>query len=401
MGSERELGFETLAVRAGWWDGDPRTGDVAPPLHMSANFVFPNCDAVNDIFAKGPEGAFIYSRGSNPTEAVLEERMAALEGAEAALAFNTGVSAIVASVTHFVKAGDHIVAGNPLYAAAQYFFRSVLADRFGVDVTFVDSADPAAFEAAVRENTKVLYCETPANPTLAITDLAAFGRLAAAHPGITAIVDNTFASPYLQRPLQHEGIDIVLESATKYLGGHSDALGGILAGTREAMDAIRLDTLINLGGPIHPMSAWLILRGLKTLPARLDRICASAGRIAAFLQDHPKVEAVYYPGLESHPQHAVAARQMSGYGGMVAFEVGSLVAGKAVLDAFRLVRRAVSLGDCDTLAEHPASMTHNDNFVSPAARAEGGITDGLIRLSVGVESVDDLLADLKQALDKA
>ncbi|MDR1807532.1 MAG: aminotransferase class I/II-fold pyridoxal phosphate-dependent enzyme [Propionibacteriaceae bacterium] len=401
MGTQ-EYGFETLAVRAGWWDGDPQTGAVAPPIYLSSNFVFETCDAVNDILTRGPEGAFVYSRGSNPTEVVLEQRLAALEGAEAALAFNTGVSAIIAGVTHLVRSGDHIVAGQTLYAAAQYFFRSILRDRFGVEVTFVDATDPANIAAAIRPTTKVVYVETPANPTIVLTDLAALGRITRDYPGITTIVDNTFASPYLQRPLAYEGIDVVLESATKYLAGHSDVLGGVLAGRRELMDAIRLDTLINLGGPIDAMSAWLVLRGVKTLPARVDRQCAAAQQIAEYLEAHPKVATVYYPGLPSHPQYELARRQMAQPGGMITFDLaGGLAAGKATLDSFRLIRRAVSLGDCDTLAEHPASMTHNDNFVSPADRLASGITDGLVRLSVGLESVDDLLEDLDQALARA
>ncbi len=393
----RSFDFATLAVRAGWWNGDPSTGAVSPPIVQTSTYALKRVEDVAEILTTGDFSRFIYTRGSHPTEIVLEERMAALEGGESALAFATGVAAITGLFLFLVKAGDHIVTGRSLYAATQFFFRTILA-KFGVETTFVDATDISAVAAAIRPNTRVIYVETPANPTMDLVDLEALGRLKEGRD-ITTIVDSTFATPYLLRPLELPGIDVVLHSATKYLGGHTDALGGIIVGRKELIDQVRMYSLVNLGGIIDPFAAWLILRGLKTLHVRMERHGENAMKVARWLEGHPKVAAVHYPGLPSHPQHDIARRQMKGYGGMLSFELkGGVEAGRKLLNSLHLIRLAASLGDVDTLIEHPASMTHLDIFVPREERLAQGITDGLVRLSVGLEGVNDIIEDLGQGL---
>jgi methionine-gamma-lyase len=392
-----DFDFATLAIRAGWWNADPATGAVSPPISQTSTYALKKVEDVTEILTSGNFSRFIYTRGSHPNEIVLEERMAALEGGERALAFATGVAAITGLITFLVKSGDHIVTGKSLYAATQFFFRNILA-KFGVTTTFVDATDMKAVAAAITPATRIIYVETPANPTMSIVDLKALGALAGGR-NITTIVDSTFASPYLLRPLEFEGIDVVLHSATKYIGGHTDALGGIIVGKKDLIDQVRMYSLVNLGGIIDPFAAWLLLRGLKTIHVRLDRHCQNAMEVARFLEAHPKVGRVFYPGLPSHPQHALAKSQMKGFGGMLAFELkGGLEAGRTLLNNLHLIRLAASLGDVDTLIEHPASMTHNDMFVTREERLFQGITDGLVRLSVGLEGVKDIIADLEQGL---
>jgi len=393
-----EYDFATLAVRAGWWDADPQTGAVAPPISQTTTYAFNKVEDMVKIFSSGEfSNRYIYTRASNPTQNILEERVAALEGGEAALAFGSGVAAIVALITLLVQSGDHIVTSNSLYAATQFYFRNILS-KYGVKVTFVDATDPDNVAGALNENTKVVYMETPANPTISLVDIGAIGAIARGRK-VTTIVDSTFASPYLQHPLDYEGIDVVLHSATKYIGGHTDALGGIIIGKKELMDKVRAYSLINMGGIIDPFAAWLLLRGIKTIHLRMERHCTNALAVAEFLEAHPKVERVYYPGLPSHPQHELAKRQMKGFGGMIAFELkGGVTAGTILLNNLHLCRMAASLGDTDTLIEHPASMTHNELFVTREERLSQGITDGLVRLSVGIEGVRDIIADLQQGL---
>lgn len=388
-----DMHFDTLAVRAGLEIPDSATGSIAPPLYQTTNY------AVADV----DEGAarcidlsagYIYTRLWNPTQKALEKKVAALEGGEMALATASGVAAITTFFMEILQAGDHIISDQTTYSATQYFFATILP-KFQVEVSFIDTNNMEELKQAIKANTKVIYFETPANPTIKVVDIAGVSQVARQH-GIMTVVDNTYASPYLQRPLEL-GVDVVIESATKFMGGHGDAQGGLVIGNKDLIMRVREGTLKNMGGIIDPFAAWLLLRGLKTLSVRMEKHCANAMAVARFLESHPKVERIYYPGLPSHPQHEIAQRQMSAFGGMIAFEIkGGLEGGKALLNHVQLCRLAVSLGDADTLIEHAASMTHV--LVPEEERLKAGITDGLIRLSVGIEDHRDIIADLEQAL---
>jgi methionine-gamma-lyase len=384
-------GFSTRAVHAG---DDANAGRaVATPIYQTSAFRFRDADEGAAMFA-GVTPGDVYTRWSNPNATELEAKVAALEGAEAGLAAASGMAAISAIVLSHLAAGDHAIVDAAVYSATYTLF-SVELPRYGIGATFVDTGDPAAVETAIRPETRLIYTETPGNPTLKIVDLAALAGLARAR-GIPTVCDNTFASPYVQRPIEL-GIDTVVHSATKYLGGHGDAIAGVAAGSRELMQRARTTILRDFGGVISPMTAYLIARGIATLPLRVERQCSNALTIARFLAEHAAVERVAYPGLPAHPRHDVAARQMHGFGGMIAFDVkGGIDAGRAVMDAVRLCTLAVSLGDARTLICHPASMTHST--VSAEARHAAGIGDGLVRLSVGIEDVQDLIDDLDQAL---
>ena len=390
--TERLSGLGTRCVHAGQHP-DPLTGSLATPLYQTSTFVFANAEQGAARFA-GLEPGYIYTRLGNPTTAALEEKMANLESAEAALAFGSGMAAISAVVMALVKAGDHIIYGDAIYGCTYAFVHEVMGN-FGVTATGVDFADVAAVAAAITPKTKVLIVETPANPTMKMADLRALAALCKQH-GITFVVDNTFMSPYLQRPLE-QGADVVVHSATKYISGHGDVIAGIACGTKAFMDEVRMTTLKNIGGILGPFEAWLLLRGLKTLHVRMDRHCENAMQVARFLESHERVERVYYPGLPSFEQHGLACRQMDNFGGVLAFEVkGGLEAGRRLINSVKLCQVAVSLGDADTLIQHPASMTHS--VVPEADRLKSGITDGLVRLSVGLENAADIIADLEQAL---
>jgi methionine-gamma-lyase len=387
------LSFNTLCVH-GFGGTDPATGAVSFPIYQSSTFAFESAAHGAAIFAGEREGYF-YTRLGNPTQAAFEREMAFLERGEAALATSSGMAATTTAVLALVQAGDNIVASGTLYGGTHKLFCDLLP-RYGVKTRFVNANDEEAIGAAADKNTKLFYVETPANPNLGIVDLALAAREAKRH-GIPLFVDNTFATPYYQRPLTL-GADVVIHSATKYIGGHGDTVAGVIVGSKDFMSRCRFEILRDLGGVISPFNAWLLLRGLKTLPVRMERHSENALQIAQFLDFHPKVERVWYPGLRTHPQHAIAARQMSGFGGMIAFELrGGHDAGVQLMDKVRLITLAVSLGDCDTLIEHPASMTHST--YSPDERASFGISDGLVRLSVGIEGVEDLIADLDQALE--
>ncbi len=387
-------GFTTRAVHAGEHP-DPTTGAVVPPVHLSTTFAFPSAEAGAALFA-GERPGYIYTRLGNPTVAVLEAKVADLEGGEAALATASGMAAIATVLLTLLGDGGHVVCTDALYSAT-YDLLARRLPAFGIRTTFVDATDPAAFARAITPETRLLYVETPGNPTLTLTDIAAVATVARQH-GLPLVVDNTFATPYLQQPLAL-GADIVVHSATKYLGGHGDAVAGVIVGRRAFIAACREATLADFGGALSPLTAYLVLRGLPTLALRMERHCANAQRVAAYLSQHPKVAWVRYPGLPSHPQHALARRQMRGFGGMVCFELaGGLAAGRALLNAVRLCTLAVSLGDVRTLITHPASTTHHQ--VPAERRRAMGITDGLVRLSVGIEDPDDIVADLEQALDR-
>jgi methionine-gamma-lyase len=385
--------FATMAVHAGQ-DPDPLTGSVSVPIYQTSTFVFESAEQGAARFAGKQEG-YIYTRLGNPTVRALERNVAALEGGEDARACASGMAAIHAAVTSLVGKGDHVVVSDSIYGGTAKLFMDILP-RFGVEFSFVDSSEVANVERAIRENTKMIYVETPSNPTLKITDLRAVARIAKERKIVT-MTDNTFMSPYFQRPLGM-GIDVSIHSLTKYLGGHGDLVGGIIVSRKSFFNA--LDPLLrNTGGTLAPFEAWLTLRGIKTLPLRMEKHNENAMRVAAFLESHSKVERVNYPGLKSHPQHDLAKRQMSGFGGTMSFELkGGLKKGVKLMNSVRLCTLAVSLGAVETLIEHPASMTHA--IVPREERLKTGITDGLVRLSVGIEDAQDIIEDLERSLDR-
>ncbi len=397
MSEKRELKFSTIAVHGRKHLDKHELGrpirSVSTPIFMSSTFAFENADHGARLFA-GEEEGYIYTRISNPTTQALEKEMAYLEGAEAGLAFASGMAAEAHTFLGVCGAGDKIVSGDTIYGGTHALVTTVLP-RFGIRTQEVNFCDLAQVEAAVDERTRVLFFETPANPTLGVVDIAAVAEIAH-RKNAMAIVDNTFATPYLQNPIAL-GADAVIHSATKYIGGHGDCVAGLLVGKKDFVDRVAHESLHEIGGIISPFNAWLLLRGLKTLPVRMDRHSQSALEVAKYLSFHPKVTWVSYPGLKTHPQHELARRQMRAFSGVIAFEVrGGREAGRRLLDACELCTVAVSLGDVDTLIQHPASMTHHT--YSKEALAAAGISEGLIRLSVGLEDVDDIIADLKQAL---
>lgn len=391
-------GFATRAIHVGSAP-DPVTGAVVVPLSLATTFAQPSPGEAPGRDSELSYGrGFEYSRTNNPTRAAFEKALGAAEGAAHCLAFASGLAATV-TVMHLVKSGDHVVCIDDVYGGTQRYFRRILGPTAGVDFTFADLSVPGELERAIRPGaTKLVWLETPTNPTLKVSDIAACA-VTAHSAGALLICDNTFASPFFQRPLAL-GADISLTSTTKYIGGHSDVVGGALA-TNNAELATRLRFLQNsLGGVPSPFDCFLALRGLKTLHLRMERHAANALAVAAELEAHAAVERVLYPGLSSHPQHALAARQTSGAGGMVTFYVkGGLPAARAFLESVRIFTCAESLGAVESLAESPAIMTHAS--VPPDVRATLGISDALIRLSVGVEDLADILADLRQALDKS
>ena len=385
--------FATRAIHHGY-DPMENEGSLVPPLHLTSTFAFETAEAGGDMFA-GERAGHIYSRISNPTCDLLEKRIAVLEGAEAGLALASGMGAITSAIWTLVSPGDEVILDKTLYGCTFSFMQHGLA-KFGVTVTHVDLTNPENLRDAMTEKTKVVYFETPANPNMRLVDIRAVADIA--HQGnAKVIVDNTYATPYLTRPIEL-GADLALHSATKYLGGHGDVVAGLLVGSAELIQEIRLYGMKDMTGAVMaPFNAMLVLRGLKTLELRMDRHCSSAQMIAEMLEMAPGVQKVWYPGLPSFEQYDLAARQMSQSGGMIAFELeGGLEAGRAMMNKLELITRAVSLGDAETLIQHPASMTHST--YTPEERAEHGISEGLVRLSVGLEGVDDILADLRQAL---
>jgi len=391
--TDRTLGINTLAIHAGETP-DPSTGALVPPLHLATTYHLGTAENGAAIFA-GEKEAFVYSRWANPTVATFERKAAVLEHGEAAVATASGMAAISAAILTVVKAGDHVVAAKAIYPSTYHLMVQQLGS-LGIESTFVDTTDPSNVQAAVRPTTRLIYLETPGNPLLSLCDLRVIGAMARA-AGITTICDNTFASPINQRPLDL-GIDVVVHSATKYFCGHGDAVGGLVISTRAFIERCLTEPLRYYGGIMAPFTAYLMIRGTQTLPLRVERHNANALRIAQWLEQHPAVALVNYPGLPSHPQHALAKRQMTGgFGGMVCFDLkGGIEAGTRLMNAVRVCSLAVSLGDARTLITHPASTTHS--VVSREARLAQGVTDGLVRLSVGLENVEDLIADLEQGL---
>ncbi len=393
MKSTDTLGFATRAIHLGH---DPRDhqGALVPPVYLTSTFAFENTEQGMQRFA-GENPGYIYTRVGNPTVALLEQRLASLEGGAAALCTASGMGAITSAIYSLVQAGDEIVADRTLYGCTFGFFHHGIS-RLGVTVTLVDMTQPEQVAAAITPRTRLLFCESPANPNMRLIDLAAIAEIGRAN-GVPLMVDNTYCTPYLQRPLEL-GATYVVHSATKYLGGHGDLLAGAVIGPEEDIQNMRFFGIKEMTGAVmSPFDAFLVLRGLKTLALRMDRHCSSATTLAGYLADHPAVASVAYPGLPNFPQYELARRQMRQPGGMIALELkGGFEAGRTFMDALQLCTRAVSLGDAETLVQHPASMTHST--YSPEQQAEHGISPGLVRLSVGLEEVADLQADLEQAL---
>ncbi|MBE0369096.1 methionine gamma-lyase [Pseudoalteromonas aurantia] len=372
---------------------DPH-GALTAPLYQTSTFKFKDAAQGAARFA-GEEAGYIYTRLGNPTTTELEQKVAALEGMESAAATATGMGAVSASVLSFLEHGDHLIASNALYGCSFALFSHMLP-KFGIDVTFVDMTDEAQLQAAIQPNSKMLFAETPINPNMTVLDLAMIGQFAKQH-NLISVIDNTFLTPLLQKPKDF-GIDIVIHSATKYLNGHGDVVAGVVCGSQEHIEVIKLTVLKDIGATISPHDAWLINRGLKTLAVRMARHCESAQKVAEFLEKHNKVSQVFYPGLPSHPGYKYLGEQMKGAGGVIAFEiVGSLADGESFINATELCTLAVSLGDPETLIQHPASMTHSP--YTPEERQAAGISDGLIRISIGLEDVEDIIADLELAFN--
>ena len=378
------MGFATIAIHTGS-EPDEATGSVTVPIYQTSTYAQ---DAL------GKHKGYEYARTQNPTRSAVERNIAALEGARFGFAFASGMAAIDATLK-LVKAGEHVIVSDNTYGGTSRLFTKILAN-YNIEFDFVDTSDPLNVEAAIKQNTKMVFLETPTNPVMIVTDLQAVSDIAH-RVGARVVCDNTFMSPYLQRPLEF-GVDIVVHSTTKYLNGHSDGVGGIVVLNNEE-DANWIGFVQNSAGAIlSPFDSWLVMRGTKTLALRMEQHDKSGRAVAAFLEEHPKVNKVYYPGSASHPQHSLARRQQRGFGGMVAFDVGSLANARTVLESVKLCTLAESLGGVETLISHPATMTHAS--VDAEKRERLGITEGLVRISVGIEDTDDIIADIEQALDK-
>lgn len=389
-----QLGFATRAIHGG---AAPNTfGALSAPIYQTSTFVFDSAAQGGSRFALQEDG-YIYSRLGNPTCAVAEEKIALLEGTESCVSAGSGMGAISSALWTLLEQGGHLVASETLYGCTFALMNHGLT-RYGVDVTFVDMTDLDAVQKALRPDTKAVYLETPANPTLKIMDIESISAMAHQIEGCQVVVDNTFCTPYIQRPVEL-GADIVVHSATKYLNGHGDVIAGFVCGRKDYIDQVRLFGIKDMTGSVlSPFDAFLIARGLKTLEIRMERHCANAMKVAAFLEDHPAVASVSYPGLKSFPQYDLAKKQMALPGGMISFELkGGKAEGAVVMDNVKLCKLAVSLGDAETLIEHAASMTHST--YTPDELKMAGISEGLVRLSVGLETAEDIIADLEQALN--
>ena len=387
----KNKGFDTKLVHAG--DYTDEFGSVVTPIYQTSSFSFKSARHGADLFA-GREKGYIYSRISNPTIDALENKLAQLEQGAGAVAFSSGMAAVTTVYTAFLKQGDHMVSTNAVYGPSRAVMESIFTD-FGIESSYVDTSDVENIRRAIKPNTKMLYLETPANPTIQLTDLEAASKIAHEHD-LVVVVDNTFCSPYLQQPLEL-GADISLHSLTKFINGHADIVGGALIAKDKDVHTKLKKTMRMMGCNMDPHQAYMVSRGVKTLSLRVEKAQNSAMQVAEYLEQHPKIESVRYPGLASFPQKALAVKQMKGYGSMISFTVkGGHDAGEALMDHMKLALLAVSLGGVETLIQHPASMTHAG--ISAEARAEAGISDGLVRFSVGIEDVEDIIEDLDQAL---
>ncbi len=387
-----DKGINTKVTHAGE-NPDTVHGSVGVPIYQTSTFKFKDADHGARLFG-GEEKGYIYTRIGNPTTNTFEEAVALLENGYGGIATASGMAAVTGVYMTYLGSGFHMVGTDAMYGSSRMIIENDFS-RFGVESTFVDTADLEKVRQAMQPNTKLLYIETPANPTIKLTDISACAEIAHAH-GALLVVDNTFLSPILQNPLEL-GADVVLHSITKYINGHTDVVGGVII-TKTAVEFDKIKSMVNgLGGIMDPHQSWLVLRGMRTLSLRVQRGEENARTLAAYLEAHPKIEWVRYPGLASHPQHELATRQMKGFGSMISFEVkGGVAAGKTVLNNLNIPQLAVSLGGYESLIQHPASMTHAN--IPEVDRKAAGITDGLIRFSVGTEDVEDLQADLSQAL---
>ncbi|MCL2529819.1 MAG: aminotransferase class I/II-fold pyridoxal phosphate-dependent enzyme [Coriobacteriia bacterium] len=384
----------TIAARVGT-EVDGTYHSLGIPIYMTNNYVFDNAEEAKNA-TQSPEFGDCYTRISNPTNNELGKAVAALEGAEMGLPFASGAAAFSALTLTLLKAGDHVVCDDTCYAATNYLLSTLLV-KFGVEVTMLDFTNYEGVQKALRPNTKLVYFETPCNPTMKVIDIARIVQIVK-NSGSEALLvtDSTFATPFITKPLEL-GIDVVLHSSTKFICGHGDAVGGVLVGPQSIIEEIWTVGLKNLGGCASPFNSFLMLRGIKTLELRMEYSCKMALAVAQFLETHPKIERVNYPGLPSHPAHEVAKKQMKNFGALLTFEVkGGMEAGVALMNNVKLCALAVSLGEANTLVQHPASMTHW--YVAEETRRASGITDGLIRFAAGLESINDIIADLDQAL---
>jgi len=393
MDDVRKYHTDTQCVHAGF-TGE-QTGAIVTPIYQVSTFAFKDVDQGAELF-EGKGKGYIYTRMGNPTIQAVERAVAILEGGFGGLGCGSGMAAIHTTFAALLAAGEHVVCSAIVYGPTQTLLANVMS-RFGIESTFVDTSNLDAVKRAMRPSTKLIFVETPGNPVLAVSDLEAIAGVAHGQ-GAKVAVDNTFMSPVLQQPIML-GADVVVHSMTKFLNGHADVVAGmIVVKTEDDYKAFR-KVLNQLGGVIDPFNSFLVARGIKTLALRMERHCASAEKVARFLEQHPKVSKVYYPWLESHPQHELAKRQMKGGGGVVSFELaGGIEAGKTLLNSLHLCTLAVSLGGVETLIEHPASMTHLS--MGAAARARAGIPEGLVRISVGIEDAGEIIADLEQGLAK-
>ncbi len=391
---KKKMGFGSKLIHAGAIKKDPFKSATVP-IYQTSTFAFENADHGAACFA-GKSDGYIYTRIGNPTIDALEEQVAELENGYGAVALSSGMAAVNTLYMALLDKDAHMISTDAVYGPSRVIMEKHFS-RFGVAYDYVDTTNISNIEKAIRDNTKLIFIETPANPTMAIVDLEAVVSLAKKHNIIT-VVDNTFCSPYLQNPLNY-GIDIVFHSVTKFINGHADIVGGIIVAREKEMYEHLNNMMVSLGGNMDPHQAYMVIRGLKTLAIRIEQSQKNAQRIAAFLEMHPKVKWVKYPGLPTHPQHELALKQMRGPGAMISFELkGGFEAGKNMMNNVNLAILAVSLGGVETLIQHPASMTHSK--MEPEARIKSGITDGLVRLSIGIETVEDLLDDLKSALEK-
>lgn len=390
----KKLGFATQAIHGGHQPN--QFGALVDPIYQTSAFTFETAEQGGRRFALEEPG-YIYSRLGNPSCNSVEEKIALLEGGEACVSAGSGMGAITSAIWVCVKQGDHIISSKTLYGCT-FAFLSHGITRYGVDVTFVDTRNPENVKNAMRPNTKLVYLETPANPNMNITDIKAVADVVHQQDDCILMIDNTFSTPYITKPLAL-GADVVVHSATKYLNGHGDVIAGFVVGKEDHINQVRLLGIKDLtGATLSPFNAFLISRGLKTLEIRMEKHCANAQKVAEFLENHPAVDNLLYPGLPSFPQYELAKQQMSLPGGMIAFEVkGGIEAGKKLLNSLKMLVISVSLGDAETLIQHPASMTHSP--YTPEEREASDISEGLVRISVGLENAEDIIADLKQALD--
>ncbi len=392
--NKNELDFETRAVHSGS-EPCPQTGALVSPIHQTSTYTYSDTEEAGKIFS-GEKFGYLYGRDHSQIEYMLEDKIASLEGGEDCKAFGSGMAAITATLVALLESGDHVICSDVVYGGTYGLFEKIFS-KYDIEYTFVDTSDIGNIKDNIQPNTKVIYVETPANPTLKLTDLEKTSEICRDND-LKLIVDNTFMTPYFQKPLEL-GADIVIHSATKYMSGHGDCIAGAVVGDKEFIEEGLHDPVTKLGALIAPFICFLVRRGIQTLPLRMEKHNSNAMKVAKYLKGHPKIKNLIYPGLESFPQHELAKKQMDGFGGLISFEVkGGIEKGRAFCDNLEMIQLAVSLGDVGSLVQHPASMTHKS--VPVEERRESGIKDGLIRISVGIENADDIINDIEQSLEK-